>query len=713
MRATMIFSKWCPLSRCTLALGLVTLLTVVPHCKAGLTGTSASAYVEKDPTFLNMRPRLGHFPDVEGYLQIYEDYFKHVVRKNDNKFQVIDVNDWRNVRPEAQTCINFLQGFQVRAYKLNKPFEIIMLDACLFWLYDESDEKEFDLERFNSAAKKETKAIKKDAKLKDIFESTMFKEDKIPKKLKQHIYEYLLKLMTVHSENPKNGCHSLWLEAYNDFIEDVYLGDCEDEDDCLFFNLEGAEDDSYLNLIVDATKRASKNCYKVLQTQMMGLMHAAYDEETMTGLYTKIKATTSKVAKQSTSMRWSREMIRILQLITQTDAETPVSLAKVTEVLNNLKQNDETEVERFTAAISEYASARVNLKDTTNDPEGRIRFGKLMTRLCRPYIDPQTFLSQTGGSTLWEDETGMKKPFEFYHLIYSLIRVSNHEAIFDVTKRQFEEDVLKNNWVALYLATFACQMISTTWGQLDYDTNKAVYQVFLRPNAGVLIEDWPVELINQELHENSSPSEPEPEAEVVAEVEPKEPVPVPVRVQVQEPKPKPKPVIVPKPSAPKPVVRAPKPEPELAAPVKRVEKKQSPGRFKFKNPLRPSKEDEQPSKPQESVASNKLEDFSNSVESQPAEPISLEIKDGTPVGNDGNLHSETMQMFYKLHGKYPQKPALVQNEWQSKKAPPQSQVPLAFNFDQSFESAKNKAPEQARPVAKPANKWAALDTLSF
>lgn len=710
----MIFSRRCALSSCTLALELATLLIiVVPGSQSVFNGITSSAYVEKDPTFMRMRPRLGYFPEVSGYLKIYEEYVENVLKPNDMKFEYLNINDWRNVRPEGELCIDFLQGFQVNGHKLNKAYEIVLLDACIFWLYESSEEKDFDVSRFNSATKKELKAIKKDAKFKEISESTMFKGDKLPQKLKNNIHEYLLRLMKIYNENPRNGCHSLWMEAYNDFIEDIYLADCEDEDNCLFFELEGADKDSYLSLIVESTKDASKDCFNVMQTQMNGLMHKAYDDETMTGLYTKLKAATSKVARQSKSHGWSREMIRILQLITQTDVETPIDLTKVVEVLHNLKNNDDEEVKRFTKSIADFAMSKVNLKDTVNDPQGRIRFGKALTKLCRPYIDPKEFLSRTGGSTLWEDEPGMKKPFEFYHLIYSLIRITNHEAIFMVTKQKFEEDVLKNDWVALYLATFACQMISTTWGRLNYDTNEGKYTVSLRPNARVLIEDWPIDLIETELTQQTESSEPDNDDDSVDDEPEPEPAP---SVVVQHKAPvayvPPRQVAVPPPAAPEPKL-------ETQAPVKQVQKQpsnvqsESSGRYRFKNPLRAHKNVE----PVKSSAQYETAEMAPPVVQPPpsvTQPlVNLDrfhpIDDGEVMPNN-NLSSSTNELFKALHGKYPKKDKLSSDTFLApKKEKPAPQVPLAFNFDASYTAGADEVKKEPAPV----DKWAGINAMSF
>lgn len=679
---------------------------------------------DSDNTFFHMRPRLGYFHKIDAYLKIYEQYFSNVVQKLDKSMQNVDINDWRNVRPTGEMCVNYLLGFQVKSYKLSKPYELILLDSCLDWLYDESSEKQFDLEKFNSATKEEFKMLSEDKKLKEIFESTSYKDNKIPKELTEKIMDYIMKLFKIYADNPRNGCHSLWLESYNDFIEDVYLNNCEEDKTCIHFSYENSENDSYLNLIYEATRQASKNCYNVLQRQMAGLMDEAYKQEA--SFYKKFKASTNKIAKQTDSMKLSREMIRILQLVTGSEPEKPIRLADVSKDLLALKDNDENEIEKFTNAISKYAMQKVNINDSSDDPEGRARFGKAMTKLCKPYIDPKFFLAQTGGSSLWQDEEeedSSKKSFEFYHLIYSLVRLTNHESIYGITKDKFEEDVLKNNWASLYLVTLACQMISTTWGQLDYETNRGEYKVYLRPNAQVLIEDWPIEVIDTKLQSEMSP-EPEIEPPEVITNE---------QESMQESQGKLKKV---KPPVSTPTVFSPTIKPRMKNSDSSKENQQNQKSrpdspllrigLKLKNPLKFPK-----------VADNDRE-----IEHAKVVESNLPNEAPVPMSDKSNqLAPETLEMFRKLHGRYPKNnpgekypernfedifpkefedvpktpTTFASSPKREKKTTADTLIPLAFDFDKKFVGFQSKisGPSRGRKVVSTDNKWASLDAISL
>lgn len=474
--------------RTSLVFGLLSLIAVL--------GSIEAAQDSDSSFYLNLRPRLGHFSQVEGYGKVFEEYFNNVIKQNDRGLEQVDINDWRNVRPSGELCLNFLQGFQVKGYKLNKPFDIIPLDACLDWLNDESDEKETDLERFNVAAKEQTTSIAKDTKLNSLYRLTDFDGDKIPDDVKEKIHEYLSKLLKIYADNPRSGCNGLWLEAYDDFIEDVYLDGCDSDDDCLHFGgFESSESDSYLKLVVESTKFAAKNCYNIMMKQMQGLMTASFDKES--SVTTILSKKIGKIASSgSDGHKFNADMTKILQLIS---GKNNINLLEVAESLKNVKENDQETIDRITKSIAAYATQNVNVKDSANDVDGRARFGKTMTKICSPYIDKKSFLAQIGGANLLEDSSSTKKPFEFYNLIYSLIRITNQESIYGISKDMFEDDVMKFQWEPLYLTTFACQIISTTWGELDYDTNAPEYQVSLRPDADVQIEDWPITVIEAKL----------------------------------------------------------------------------------------------------------------------------------------------------------------------------------------------------------------------
>lgn len=676
---------------------------------------------DSDNTFFHMRPRSGYFHKIDGFLKIYEQYFSNVVQKLDKSMQNLDVNDWRNVRPTGEMCVNYLLGFQVKSYKLSKPYELILLDSCLDWLYDTSSEKQFDLDKFNSVTRGELKMISEDRRLREIFESTNYKDNTVPKELTEKIMDYMTKLLKIYADNPRNGCHSLWLESYNDFVEDVYLNDCEDDKTCVHFGYEHSENDSYLNLVYEATRQASKNCYNVLQRQMASLMDEAYKHEA--SLYKKLITSASKTAKQTNSMKLSREMIRILQLVTGSEPDKPIRLADVSKDLLALKDNDETEIEKFTNAISKYAMQKVDLNDSSNDPEGRARFGKAMTKLCKPYIDPKFFLAQTGGSTLWENDdegSSNKKSFEFYHLIYSLVRLTNHESIYGITKDKFEEDVFKNNWASLYLVTLACQMISTTWGQLDYETNQGEYKVYLRPNAQVLIEDWPIEVIVTKLQsELSSESEIQPPEIIPSEQE-----------SIQEPNRKPNKMNQIRSPVRTTAVLNPTIEPKTKnSDSFRETQKYLPDsllgiRMKLKNPLKFSKSGDK---------------NGGSEHTKVVEPNSLRDKTTTtsPKAKKSNqLEPGTLELFYQLHGRYPKKnpgeeypepdrkldgifpielyhvpksPISMPSPKREKKTTADTFIPLAFDFDKKFVGS----PARGKKVIATDNKWARLDAISL
>lgn len=483
---------------------ILTLLLVASFASSQVFG-DLSAADGNDPNFYNfIRPRLGHFSRAEGYLKIFEDYKANVLALNDKQLATLGVNDWRNYRPTGELCVDFLMGFEEKDYTLVKPFEIIILDACLDWLYDDSREKKLDMDRFNENTKADNEKLSKDPELKKFYTTTKFKGDKIPKELKDKLKEYFDRLMQIHAENPTKGCNGLYLAAYDDFIEDVYLGDCEDDDDCEYFGkyakFNGIKKEPYLNLIVDSTKQATKNCYSVVQKQMVAHMHQAYEDEPLSdSIKRKFKQINSSAAKQSTEKKWGREMMRILQLTSNKGADDVVDLREVVKVLKGVKEDDEEIKESFTESVSAYATKELDTKDSAGDANGRARYGKAMRDLCKPYIDKQSFLVRTGGSHLWtEDPTSKRKPFEFFELVYSLIRITNHMSFYKITKEKFENDVIKNGWEALYMATYACQLISTTWGELSYDTNKAEFSVKLRKSYHDLIDDWPIEVMNDE-----------------------------------------------------------------------------------------------------------------------------------------------------------------------------------------------------------------------
>jgi len=469
---------------------------------AELQDEGTSQKVSEKQFYLYLRPRLGffrEFPQSSPYATIYERYFESVLQPLDEALRKVDTNDWRRVRPTAHSCIDFLISLQVKEYVLSKPFEIIILDACLGWLHDKSAEKDLDLERMSADQRREHSLLINDEDLELIYNGTLFRQadKRVPQRILSLVYDYVIELMRIFKKNPRTGCHSYWLEAYNDFVEDVVLIDCEhsDESKCVKYGFAEGESDTYLKMIYESTVAAGKQCYNVMQKQIHGLLDGEF-VASKNSLKKHFKS--SKATKQSESKRWPREMIAILQLVSGLPAEQAINLGQCVVDLERIKTGKKDTIEVFTKALAKYAIENVDINDTGNDPNGLARYGRAMTRLCRPYTSPKRFSSMTGGLGAEVDDQE-HKPFEFYNIIYSLVRITNHQALFGISKEQFEEDVLNNAWELLYLATFACQVISVTWGHLNHDSNVAQFEVNLRPKTGSIIEDWPIAVMTQRL----------------------------------------------------------------------------------------------------------------------------------------------------------------------------------------------------------------------
>lgn len=476
----------------------------------------------QDNFFYEMRIRTGYFSRCEGYLDIFKGYSTNVIQRVDKSLGDLN-NDWREVRPTGEFCVTFLRSFQIRDYILTKPYDLIPLDACLDWLYWEDSEKEEDIERFSVSNRGECDQLNDDPKLRQIYDSTGFKDDSLPEEIKAELFKYFSKLIGYFAENPMAGCHSLWLEAYNDFIEDVYLKDCEEDDNCEYFGLPDSMNDSYLKLVVESTKDASQICYEVMQEGIVPMMEDRLSPPK--SFWSRSSSKNTPASKQAAQNNWGEGMLRVLQLASDTESSQPVDLVKVVLNLERLKNEDRKAIKKFTKALGEYALTDKTIDVAANDDDfsGTKRFAKSMSNLCRPFM--------LNALPLLQSDDQKTNPFEFYSIVYSLVRLTNHESLFGITKTQFEEDILENHWEALYLAVFACQLISTSHAVLNYDKNKPTFAVGLKPSAHILIDDWPIEVLREKI-----PSQmPDPEESASDEAASVAAAPAPVRAPAPPP----------------------------------------------------------------------------------------------------------------------------------------------------------------------------------
>lgn len=477
-----------------------------------------------------MRPRLGHFERFVELRNLYEDYFDKLMKTKDASLKKMDTNeDWRSLRPAPEFCVSFLKMFKSQSYKMNTPLKIIPLDACLEWIFlDQVDvpqdhpdydrtsravkERELDLNQIQSShTQNSIRDLRTDTTLESIYRSTLFsksdvyetvdgkrkaKDQGVSRRMRLKLKKYLLRLLDINNQNPSKGCHSLWLDAYTSFMEQVYL-DCAGKPDCEHFGDERLDEDPYFRLIATSTIQASTACYNTMQNSILSLMKNSYDSKASV-VTRAIRFTSAK--SEYDEQKWSREMVKILQLV---NGQQQISLGEVVRKLWEIKategQRDREESTHFLAALGEYAIANADMKTSNDDPQGIKRYARAMTRLCKPYIDEKLFLAKAGAIDLDEEEIKNKEPFLFYHLIYSLIRLTNHESIYKISKDQFEKDVMANHWEALYLTTFACQLMSTTTGELSADTNENAYEVSFQYDWRDYVDDWPLQMMKENM----------------------------------------------------------------------------------------------------------------------------------------------------------------------------------------------------------------------
>lgn len=444
-----------------------------------------------------LRPRLGHFAAVGqeiAYIDFYGDYFEKVLKVRDTSLKHVGQNAWKTSRPTAEFCLDFLTLFRTKG-GLEMPYDIIPLDACLGWLLDDSDDKKFDVDQLSDKNKNKLNDLAKDAQFRQIYESTAFKNDTLPWKVLDDLHVYLAKLMLIHAKSPYKGCHSVWMDTHNRFIERAYLSDCESETDCHPYGIEHSDEDSYLRLITESTRNAVTNCYEVMLQQMPAIWkkHRKSDESKLQNWLHLGKHPEPE------------QNVQVLRVLSGCDngksSKCSVDIVAVAEELQQVKKFSTKAVKNFTDAIANYAKRNVDLAANGGDPLGQVRYGKALTRLCESFIDKEAFKSQTGGATVDEGPAKKDKPMNVYPLISSLIKVTNHEPIFHISKEQFQNDVVNNNWTPLYLTTLACQIMATSLGYLNYNSNEGSYDVNLDMMSSIMYEDWPIDVIVSRLRE--------------------------------------------------------------------------------------------------------------------------------------------------------------------------------------------------------------------
>lgn len=381
------------------------------------------------------RSSLGHFPRLPHEIGkgLYEKYFETYVEKEmaekEGKKKLND-DDWRKHSPTFNHCVSFLKKFIARDYKLEFMLDIIQMDSCLGYLYEDHEYKSTDPK--TSDDKKTLETLINDEKLKKIYEGTKFETlDFGGEKFLNNFFMFGLEPLV--DDGKTNSCDQTTLVKAASLYGRGHdmLGD--------------PNEDTYVDLLSDVVRRFGQKCFKELaESYSMAINFVKPDTRVLPNLKNLLP---SPAREQLVKNNWPKKLMKVLQISTGNihGHDNAIDFDKLQLFAYRLKEDDGVAKSSLSFYLEWYAKSKLKDPSSVMPVEASAAYNELKNDLCQDYISKDM--------VAWISLLSYPKFF------------GNMEWIL------FENDdpFYRENIRTMYLATFMCRYIDQTFATKTND----------------------------------------------------------------------------------------------------------------------------------------------------------------------------------------------------------------------------------------------------
>lgn len=417
--------------------------------------------------FYDHRPRLGHFK-VQPYTDLYNHYAEANVRHMYSDKERPE-DSFENYLPSGDECVIFFRKFRVDKYTVRDFDELVVLDACLGYLYESQKYHEEDMEK-SKALRDDLQHLIDDRELERLYRDTQI--DQFEKlEPKECIGNLLTGTIQAKHQYKAVACNSDFIQLYIQFAE------CHDT---IPNWRELKETDSYLNVIYDLLKRRGLECFDYEIESLNAAVRGNYVNNPFRHFKNKASSVFpwKKLAEQRGDRLWPEPITKLLDAV-QGGNGLKINIRYVHQLIRGVSQNDPKLRRVFLDNMSAYATKRIKTSNeiVPGDQYGHQRYADLVDRLCNYFRSSNA-----------DGYVDFATPF------IRMIRMLNHEDVFGIGLDYFIGNVFARSYetAPLYMSVSSCNLLTFTIGQLDQapqNRNKR-FIVEFKPDTSQMIQ-WP------------------------------------------------------------------------------------------------------------------------------------------------------------------------------------------------------------------------------
>lgn len=437
------------------------LLTVLAACIYLATGPTDAGLAEQEGHYFEQRPRLGHFKEVP-FIDLYKHYaaafkqplFPETPQEN-NIFYL----------PSGDECMVFFRKFRIDRYVLSDIDELIVLDACLGYLY-ESTYHESDSEASENV-RSSLEGFITDSKLRELYDGTKINE--LSAEAKECVGNLLLQAVQAKAQFSQVVCNNEWLNLFNEFAE------CQRKDVPSDFR----QFDAYGVIIYDLVKSRANECFHNEINALNIAIRTKYVNNPFERVENILKSPFSSIRSQAKTRIWPKKITELLSAFQGTTKE--INLREINGIIRGVGEDHPNFKQRLLNNMAKYAdyviAPKLNSKSTRRDPTGEARYKHLVDKLCN-------FFRQSDTQGFYDYST----PF------VRMVKMLHYPEIFDISQDYFTERVLRHSFESgpLYLSVSSCNILTFTEAAFERkpQNGKLHYKVAFKPDLTDMVQ-WP------------------------------------------------------------------------------------------------------------------------------------------------------------------------------------------------------------------------------
>lgn len=441
---------------------------------ASVTLAARTNLLERKGLVYNHAMRLGHLNDTS-FLDLYLQYA--------NAFVIPTISpapahqDTRYYRPSKDICITFLQNFINVGYKVDDLDKFVVLDACLGYVMDKvylaeaEDDDEFVAVKPTDRDVATFDALSRDENLVKLYNSEI--ESFTPAE-KTCVADLLTREILGKNQFKGVKCNDVMIQTYIQFAE------CQE---AVGGNLTPESQDSYVKTIYGLLRDRVDVCFKEELKHIEDNVRIKFSKSKLVPFLGSL--TGNSLRKQQYKNMLPTEIVEVLTVVQ--GANKQFNARRIHQILSSKVNQDDAMEKVFLNNLANYATTKLSPRRKSKfgkkdkfymDQDGALAYTDLIDNLCNPF------------------RVSTSNEYNFALSLIKMVRLLKHRDMFNVSVDQFVQSMVEktHEGVAVYLATYACNLMTYTHGTFqDFKHERPQYVVNYKADTSEMVV-WPLSL---------------------------------------------------------------------------------------------------------------------------------------------------------------------------------------------------------------------------